>query len=73
MGGDRRDAKGLGGVPTPGSKADNGDDVNMWGGRGVVIPPNGGGNGSRGTSHHRRLHQETEVNHSGKVGLTLYL
>ena len=29
----------LGGVPSPGGKADHGDDGDMWGGQGAVIPP----------------------------------
>ena len=45
MGGEGRDAKFLGGVPSPGIKADHGDDGDMWGGRGVVIRPGGCGNG----------------------------
>ena len=39
MGGDEGDAKDLGRVPSPGDKADHGDDSNTWGGRGVGIPP----------------------------------
>ena len=69
MGGYGGYAKGLGGVPSPGGKADQGNDGNAWGGWGVGIPPGGGVNGSRGTSPYRRVHQEKVGYHSGKGGL----
>ena len=50
-------------------KADHGDDGKPWGRQGVGMRPGGGGNGSCGTSPHRRVHQETAGDHSGKCGL----
>ena len=50
-------------------KADHGDDGNTWGRQGVGMPPGGGGNGICRTSPHRRVHQETSGDHSGKGGL----
>ena len=67
------DFKGLGAVPSPGIKADHRDDGDPWGGQGMRISPGGGGNGSRSTLHHRRLHQETTSDYSGKVGLPPHL
>ena len=69
MGGDGGDAKGLGRIPSPGGKVDHRDDVDMWRRRGVGIPPSGYGNGHRGTSSHRRVHQEATGGHSRKGGL----
>ena len=69
MGGDRGDAKGLGGDPSPVGKAGHRDDGVTWGGRRVGISSCGGSNASRGTSPHMRLHQETEDDHIGKYGL----
>ena len=69
LGGDGGDAQGPGLIPSPGGQADHRDDGDMWGGRGVGIPPGGGRNGIRGTSPHRRVYQETTDDYSGKVGL----
>ena len=68
-----RAAKGLGGVPSPDGKADHSDDGDTWGGRGMVIPPGGDGNGSRGNSPHRRVHQEVAGDHIRKGGLTPHI
>ena len=67
------DAKDLVGVPSPGGKAYHRDDDDTWGGRGVVIPPVGGGNGNRGTSYHWRVHQETAGDHGVKGFLPPHL
>ena len=56
MGGAGVDAKVIGEVPSSGNKVDHGDDGNLWGGRGVGIPPGGGGTGIRRTSPHKRVH-----------------
>ena len=52
MGGDGGYAKGFGSIPSPVVKVDHGDDGDTWGGRGVVIPPGGGGNVRCGTSYY---------------------
>ena len=68
-----RAAKGLGGVPSPDGKADHSDDGDTWGGRGMVIPPGGDGNGRHGNSSHWRVHQDKAGNHSGKGSLPPHL
>ena len=50
-----------------------GNDGDMWGGRGVVIPPGGDGNGRRRNSPHRRVHRNVSGNQSVKGGLPHYL
>ena len=55
------------------AKADHEDDGNMWGRRGVVIPPGGGCNEIHRTSSHRRLHQDMAGDHSIKCVLLPHL
>ena len=56
MGGDRGDAKGLGGVPSPGGQAEHWDDGKMLGRQGFGIPPSGGGTGNRRNPTHKGVH-----------------
>ena len=73
MGGDRGYAKGTRRIPSPGGKADDRDDGDMWSRQGVGITSGGSGNRRRVTSPHWRVHQEAEGKHSVKGGLSPHL
>ena len=73
MGGDGEDAQGPGGVLPPSGAEYHRDDRKTQVRRRVGVLLGSGGNGSRGGSPHRGVHQEAEVNHRGKGGLPPHL
>ena len=67
------DAQIPGEVPSLGHTMDHRDDGETQVRRRVVVPLGSEGNGSHGDPPHRSVHQEAEVDHSGKGGPPLHL
>ena len=70
MGGDRGDVQGSDGIPPSGGATDHGDDGETRGSRRLGVPISRRGDGSRGATPHRGVHQEVADNHSGEGGLS---